>query len=759
MISADAMAFTVSLLLAYAIRFELPLDREQWVSLSSILPWIVTLKSAVFLLMGSYRGLWRYTSLQDGWKLVKASLLSFAIIMAMLMAIRHLKTYSPYLFIADAIFTGALCVGIRLSVRFYYHTKRHAYLKKFEGKQEGRTRLLIVGAGDAAEKIVREIMDTDTQYTVVCCVDDDRAKRGGLLHGVPICGPTDHLNDYITRYQPAEVLIAISSLPGDRVLAILEQCKQCGVRCRTLPSFSAIISGQVSVKSVRDVAIENLLGRAPVKYNDSSIRTSLEGLCVMVTGAGGSIGSELSRQIAWFRPQRLVLFEIGETPLFEIHRELQAQHPHLDIVPIIGDVSDEKVVNRVFGTYMPQLIYHAAAYKHVPLMEAHPDEAVLNNVRGTRLLAAAARRVKAHRFVQISTDKAVRPCNVMGATKRLCELIIESMTGGDTRFMAVRFGNVLGSNGSVVTIFQKQLAARLPITLTDPEITRYFMTIPEAVHLVLRCGAIQENQCVLVLDMGTPIRIIDLARNMIRLSGLREGRDIDIVITGLRPGEKLHEELVTYGEGLYKTTVDGVNMLRQSVPPISPIMLTALVRRLEQVALSRDIEATRSLLMRIVTLDQEARERNIPKGEDEEKTQKSAPVRSLDGQTKLTPLKALVIDEDPGYMRLVVGMLSKRGFGADTAESKQEALKKLISNPYDYDLVLCNYRLADGAGTEILAELPETARGIPFLMMIDFADPHLNSIRRSEFQYPLLVKPFSLGQLMTAIPRGNNPYG
>jgi FlaA1/EpsC-like NDP-sugar epimerase/ActR/RegA family two-component response regulator len=756
MIALDILAFAASLLLAYTTRFEFPLSPGQWTEFLSILPWVITLKSVIFLLLGAYRGLWRYTSLEDGVRLFKASVLSLMAIIALLTSVAQFQDYSRYVYIADSIFTCSLCLGLRLAVRFYYSAKRHAIQRRVPEESGGRTRLLIVGAGDAAEKITREIGDTGTHYVVVCCVDDDRTMRGGLLHGVPICGPIDHLPAHITRYQAAEVLIAIPRLPGDRVLRIVEMCKQSGVRCRTLPPFSAIIDGQVSVKNVRDVAIENLLGRAPVKYNDAIIRTSLEGACVMVTGAGGSIGSEIARQVALFHPRRLILFEIGETPLFEIHRELQTQHPELDVVPIIGDVSDEKVVNRVFTTYLPQIVFHAAAYKHVPLMEAHPDEAVLNNVRGTRLLAAAARRVKTERFVLISTDKAVRPCNVMGATKRLCELMIEAMYGTDTQFVAVRFGNVLGSNGSVVTIFQKQIAAREPITVTDPTITRYFMTIPEAVHLVLRCGAMQESQGVLVLDMGSPVRIIDLARNMIRLSGLREGQDLDIVITGLRPGEKLHEELVTYGEGLFKTAVEGVNILRQSLPPISPTMLSALVRRLEQVASSRDIETTRSLLMRVVTLDQEARERNLLK-DAEAAVVPGLPSGRPDDRKALPPstLKALVIDEDAGYRTLLVGMLSKKGFCADTAESKQAALARLACEPCDYDLVLCNFNLPDGTGLELRADQPAATRSIPFVLMIDFADPRVNDILKTDAQCPILIKPFSLAQLMTAIPRGN----
>jgi FlaA1/EpsC-like NDP-sugar epimerase len=322
-----------------------------------------------------------------------------------------------------------------------------------------------------------------------------------------------------------------------------------------------------------------------------------------VTGAGGSIGSELSLQLAGFGPSKLILLDSAESPLFEIDRSLRHQFPDLEIEPVIADIKHREVIERVFREKNPEFVYHAAAYKHVPLMEAHPDEAVLNNVRGTRILAESAKKYHCRRFVMISSDKAVRPTNVMGATKRMCELVIQSMNGSDTIFTAVRFGNVLGSNGSVIPIFQKQLEAGGPLTVTDREMTRYFMTIPEAVTLVLQCGSIATAGDIFVLDMGTPVRIIDLAKNMIRLSGLQENVDISIVVTGLRPGEKMFEELVAYGEELQATEVPKVNVLKRKDNFLKYDELQEMIHELEKISSDRMIEESRDFLWKLINLD------------------------------------------------------------------------------------------------------------------------------------------------------------
>jgi FlaA1/EpsC-like NDP-sugar epimerase/DNA-binding response OmpR family regulator len=725
---------------------------------ASSLTWVVTVKAVTFILMGAYRGLWRYTSLDDAWRLLKASVFATLVIIVGLTYFNRFVNYPRTVFIADCVFTCFLCGGIRASIRLYYTARRHAAHINDPDLPQRHIRLLIIGAGDAAETIVREVQDdTASRYDIVCCLDDDRSKQGSALHGVPIRGPIDRVPEFVSRYVVAEVLIAVPSLPGDRVLHILELCKQSGVSCRTLPALSSIIDGRVSVKNVRDVAVEDLLGRLPVKSDDTAVEAALQDACVMVTGAGGSIGAEIARQIARHHPRRLVLFEIGESPLFEIHRELHDLHPSLDIVPVIGDIRQEEVVNRAFDLYRPQMVYHAAAYKHVPLMEAHPDEAVLNNVRGTRHVAEAARRVKTRRFVTISSDKAVRPTNIMGATKRLCELLVEAMNGDTTDFVAVRFGNVLGSNGSVIPIFQKQIAARGPITVTDPEMTRFFMTIPEAVHLVLRCSVMEEKHGLYVLEMGTPVRIMDLARNMIRLSGLREGLDIAIAITGLRPGEKLHEELITYGEGLQKTAVEKVNILEQTMLPIAPTVFLAIARHLEQVALSHDIVRTRTMLMQIIALDQDVHEHKGHGASDavlQDIQRRWADVASLGadaGEVRLRGKRMLLVD-DERFMRNTLGpALSRLGYLVDLAETKQEALARLAINGTGYDLVLCDLYLPDGTGMEILSEYRKLKSRNPFILMTAYDSPQLDDILGSGTEPPLLFKPFRIQDLMTII--------
>ena len=754
MMALDVIAFSASLWLAYVSRFAFAMDHTVWRDYFSVLPWVITVKMLTFFLMGSYHGLWRYTSLHDAWQLLKGSSLATLLIIAGLTFFNHFEGYPRSVFVIDCIFTCFLCGGLRVAIRLYFSHRRQITTDP----RGPRSRLLLVGAGEAANKIIREIEgDAASPYKVVCCMDDERSKQGRALQGVPICGPIDRLPEFVARYRANEVMIAIPSLPWTRMLQIVDSCKQVGIRCRTVPALSSIIDGRVSVKDVHDVAVEDLLGRDPVSGDDVAVQSSLKGLCVMVTGAGGSIGSEIARQIARHAPRRLVLFEIGESPLFEIHRELHDLYPTLDIVPIIGDIRQEEVVTRAFDIHRPQMVFHAAAYKHVPLMEAHPDEAVLNNVRGTRYLAEAARRVKTRRFVMISSDKAVRPANIMGATKRLCELLVDAMNGGDTEFVAVRFGNVLGSNGSVIPIFQKQIAKHGPITVTDAEMTRFFMTIPEAVHLVLRCGAMHEQRELYVLEMGTPVRIMDLARSMIRLSGLREGLDISIAITGLRPGEKLHEELIAYGEGLRKTDVDKVNILEQSMLPIAPTVFLAIVRRLEQVALSHHTENTRNILMQIIALDQEVHE-NMGHGASEavlhqiQQRWAEGPDTCDPEGTPARPLKRMLLVDDEPFIRNTLGpALSRLGYLVDLAETKCDALARLTATGSNYDVVLCDLYLPDGTGMEILSEHRKGESNTPFILMTAYDSPRLDDILGCGNEPPLLFKPFRMQDLMNII--------
>jgi FlaA1/EpsC-like NDP-sugar epimerase len=418
-------------------------------------------------------------------------------------------------------------------------------------------RVLIVGAGSAGRMIAREIRENVALGMIeVGFIDDDPRKVGTRIEGLRVLGNHDRIEEICRNYEVDEIIIAIPSALPSHIRHIVEHCRGVSARFRILPGVGELIGGTLSVKALRDVDLEDLLGRDPVTLDTELLRRDITGHVVMVTGAAGSIGSELCRQVAGLAPAKLVMFEIAETPLFELEHDMRTKFPRVPLVSVIGDIRDRKRVEAVFAAHEPTLVYHAAAYKHVPVMEVHPAEAVKTNVLGTRILAEIAARHGVQRFVLVSTDKAVRPTNVMGATKRVAELVVQNMNGNghDTVFVAVRFGNVLDSSGSVIPIFRKQLETTGKLTVTHPEASRYFMLIPEAAGLILQAGSMGQGSEVFVLDMGEPVKIVDLAKNIIRLSGKELGVNAEIAYTGLRPGEKLHEELVVEGEDVIRTS-------------------------------------------------------------------------------------------------------------------------------------------------------------------------------------------------------------
>jgi len=422
------------------------------------------------------------------------------------------------------------------------------------GRQSNHS-VIIIGAGAAANMILKEI--ESSQYVsmqVKCIVDDNPGCHGKLLRGIPIIGGRDKILDAAREYGIDKIIFAIPSANRTVRKEILDICKESGCKLSTIPGTYQLINGDVSVSKLREVEIEDLLGREPVKTNIDEIMDYVSGKVVMVTGGGGSIGSELCRQIAGHNPKQLLIVDIYENNAYDIQQELVRKYPRLNLVVLIASVRNTNRMNQIFETYKPEVVYHAAAHKHVPLMEVSPNEAVKNNVLGTWKVVQAASHYKVKRFVMISTDKAVNPTNIMGATKRICEMIIQTYNNrSETEFVAVRFGNVLGSNGSVIPLFKKQIAEGGPVTVTDPNIIRYFMTIPEAVSLVLQAGAYAKGGEIFVLDMGEPVRIVDLAENLIKLSGYKVGEDIEIKFTGLRPGEKMYEERLMEEEGMQQT--------------------------------------------------------------------------------------------------------------------------------------------------------------------------------------------------------------
>ena len=416
-------------------------------------------------------------------------------------------------------------------------------------------RLMIVGAGDSGEQLLREISNTlNRKYNVICFVDDDRTKYGASIHGVPVKGMTDDIPGLVRRNSIDDVIVAIPSATGKEMRRIVTICSQTGVTVRTLPGTERLIDGQVTLNQLRSVDIEDLLGRDPVNLDESDISNMVRGRTVLVTGAGGSIGSELCRQIARFQPRQLVLAEQAENSLFYIHREMRKSFPDLLLVPYIVDITDRKRLDTLFSELRPELVLHAAAHKHVPMMEWNPGEAIKNNVGGTRALVEAAHEAGVKRFVMISTDKAVNPTSVMGCSKRVAELYVQAMAqNSSTVFVTVRFGNVLGSAGSVIPLFKDQIAKGGPVTVTHPDMVRYFMTIPEAAQLVVQACSMGTAGEIFILDMGEPVPIVKLAEDLISLSGLKPHEDIEVKFTGTRPGEKLFEELAIDTENASKT--------------------------------------------------------------------------------------------------------------------------------------------------------------------------------------------------------------
>lgn len=599
----DISAFIVSLWLAYMMRYEFEMSRQIWREFLVVLPWLIAVKVVIFFLMGAYKGLWRYTSLIDILQLVQASVFSTLIIIGGLTFVTQFYGYSRSVFLADSFFTCFICSATRAGIRVFYNTK---WAIRFGSKDKARPpryrRLIVIGAGDAADKILREIADNkNSPYAVACCLDDLPDKQGRTLHGVPIVGPIQRLPDYVLRFQAQEALIAIPSLPGARVRQIVELAKLSGVPCRTLPSMSSLIDGRVSVNDVKEVDFEDLLGRPAVSLDVDEIGHYLTDKVVLVTGGGGSIGSELCRQIVRFHPKALVVVDASEFNLYAIELELQQERKFGGVTPVLGRVQDVPLMEHVFQTWKPEVVFHAAAYKHVPMLEANPWEAVFNNTLGSRVVMELAERHGVERCVLVSTDKAVRPTNVMGATKRMAEMLLQSRPPGRTRFMAVRFGNVIGSSGSVIPLFKRQIKNGGPVTVTHPEMTRFFMTIPEASQLILQAGAMGTGGEIFILKMGSAVKIDSMARDLIRLSGKEPDRDIMIVYTGLRPGEKLYEELITHGEGIVETGHDKIMVLRRDATgSMSLVDVESGVRDLLEAAKVYDASKIKEQLKRMV---------------------------------------------------------------------------------------------------------------------------------------------------------------
>ncbi len=549
-ILANLSMIFLGLWLAFEVRFDFAIPAAQVRAFWRLLPAVVVVKMLFFWRYRLFSGWWRYVSMADLVVITKANVLASSGVIAYAAFVYRLEFIPRSVLVLDALFCFLLVAGTRFVIRA---CREHYYPMRLTQRTDKK--VLIVGAGDAGQMIARELrLNEKLHITAIGFVDDDARKLREKFHGLPVLGLCGDIPKLCRRKRIDEVIIAMPSATGSKIKEITALCHQAEVACKTLPSVGSLIDGSVSVQQLKDVALDDLLGREPIRLDTQQISDCLHGKRVLITGAGGSIGSELCRQVARFKPAKLVLFENAETPLFLIENELKGLFPLVEVCPIIGDVRYRARVEAIFDEFMPQVVFHAAAYKHVPMMESNPAEAVNNNVRGTQVVAETSDTFGVQRFVMVSTDKAVNPTNVMGTTKRVAEKLVQALARrSKTRFVTVRFGNVLGSNGSVIPTFTAQIKEGGPVTVTHPDITRFFMTIPEASQLVMQAGSMGLGGEIYLLDMGEPVKIVHLAEELIRLSGKEPYEDIAIEFTGLRPGEKLFEELLLAGEGVQPT--------------------------------------------------------------------------------------------------------------------------------------------------------------------------------------------------------------
>ncbi len=555
----DALFVVISYGVALILRFDFSFSSIPEAYRSGYLwsmPFWISATIVVFYAFRLYHSIWRLASISE----LQMSVAAYIVLLPVYglgVLFMHLRMPKAYYFMGYII-SFCMTTALRFSYRMF-----QTYFGNREGVgEEEQNRIMVIGGGAAGQTLIRELINSRRLHTKVCCViDDNPNKIGRVLEGIPIVGDRNDILTMVDRYKINHIIYAIPATTGKNQKEILNICKETRCRLQTVPGVYQLVNGEVSVSKLRDVDIADLLGRAQVKVNNDEIFRAIRGRKVLVTGGGGSIGSELCRQIAKAKPNQLIIFDIYENNAYEIQQELRRVYPQLNLVVLIGSVRNSNRINQIMHTYKPDIVYHAAAHKHVPLMEESPNEAIKNNVLGTYKTATAAAKIGVKKFVLISTDKAVNPTNIMGASKRLCEMVVQMMNRkSETDFVAVRFGNVLGSNGSVIPLFKRQIAEGGPVTVTDKDIIRYFMTIPEAVALVLQASYYAQGGEIFVLDMGDPVRIDDMARNLIRLSGYEPDIDIPIVYTGLRPGEKLYEELLMDEEGLQDTANEMIHI-------------------------------------------------------------------------------------------------------------------------------------------------------------------------------------------------------
>ncbi|WP_232020181.1 polysaccharide biosynthesis protein [Sulfuriflexus mobilis] len=550
---------TIAWTLAFLLRFDFSLEMLQSIAYWQVLLILLPIYLIISWGFGLYRGVWRFASISDLWNIIRVAVINTVLLVTVLFLINRVEGVPR----SSLALYPLLLIFLLGSPRLLYRVWRDRSLRNLSAV--GSKRVIILGAGQAGELIAREML-RGNEYLPLAFLDDEPRLRGSKVHGLPVLGGIQELSDCAEKMSVELVVIATATATGAQMRKIVEYCEHAGIPFRTLPNVADLVSGRAEISSLREVSIDDLLGRDPVSLNRDSIAGSITGKSVMVTGAGGSIGSELCRQILLFDPARLVVFDNSEFNLYQIDRELTGKYPDIDLHTVLGDVCDNSAIEHCMSEHHPQVIFHAAAYKHVPLLQHQARQAVRNNILGTRNMALVADKYGCDSFIMISTDKAVNPTNNMGASKRIAEIFCQNLNQrSKTRYITVRFGNVLGSAGSVVPLFKEQIAKGGPVTVTHPEITRYFMTIPEACQLILQAAVQGEGGEIFVLDMGEPVKIAYLAEQMIILSGKRPGEDIEIKYTGLRPGEKLYEELFHEQEQLSATTHEKILLAKTRI--------------------------------------------------------------------------------------------------------------------------------------------------------------------------------------------------
>ncbi|MFW5961330.1 MAG: polysaccharide biosynthesis protein [Desulfohalobiaceae bacterium] len=599
-LAADLILFCAAHILAYVIRFDGMLPPAQWQNIQMVLPWLVLAKFVIFYFFGLYQGMWRYSSLVDLLAALKATLIITTVALSAVLLFNRFEGFSRSVFILDGLFTFLAVCGNRLAIRLYHQKFPQGLHSENHLPASSKKKLLILGAGDAAEKVAREVFDNPSlPYRILGFLDDDPSKIGKRIHGLSVMASTADVRAAAEKSGAQELLIAMPSADREQISRVVENSRASGLPFKTLPSLGEIINDKVSIKAIREVSYKDLLGRPPVKLENQEILKVVQGQTVLITGAGGSIGSELCRQILRFDPGLMIFLEASEENLYRLEMEVLHEHQFSCYATVLGKVQDRELLDSVFQQYQPNIVLHAAAYKHVPLIENNPWEAVYNNVFASHRLIQAAIKHQADRFILVSTDKAVRPTNVMGASKRLTEmLMLAHCQNTQTKFMAVRFGNVLGSSGSVIPLFRRQIEKGGPVTVTHPDITRFFMSIEEASQLILQAAAMGKGGEIFVLEMGTPVRIAQMARDFIRLCGKEPDTEIEIKYMGLRPGEKLYEELITEGEDVLPTRHEKIMVLRGESQDVAS--LRGFLDKLKGCASRHDAQGIKTALQEAV---------------------------------------------------------------------------------------------------------------------------------------------------------------